>query len=213
MIRSFTIENFCSFRHRAEVSFLVGTSAPDNTTFRPSVQPDERLSVLLGVFGPNASGKTNLLQALAFISWFISESYAAKPNDTIPVDAFAPLGPLQPSNFTLEFEARGAVFRYSASLTRSTVLTEKLSRRNPDTGRFAFLLSRQASGDESAPMVEVGAQLDIPPAVIENSLRANASIISTALQTGNRELQNWIMPIMAVTNVGRGGRFGHDSEH
>jgi uncharacterized protein len=206
MIRTFSVENFCSFRNPSQVSFVVGKSAPDNTTFRESVNPNDRLSVLLGAFGPNASGKTNLVKGLAFISYFLHDSYNATPEEPIPVDGFLPLGSDVPTAISLEFEAEGTVFQYKAQLTTFSVITETLSMRGKETGRFSTMLSRQETGDGKKPDITIAEELDIPKAVILNTLRPNASIVATALQSGNQALASWITPLKVATNVRRFGR-------
>jgi len=213
MIRSFSIENFCSFRLRQEVSFVVGKSAPENTTFRDSLVSDERLSTVTGVFGPNASGKTNLLKAFSFMGWFMAGSYQEQKDSPIPVDGFKPLGPDIPSSFHLEYEIDGTLCQYSAALTQKTVLSEKLARRDPKTGRFNALLTRHDSGNGSPLQIGVGKELGLPKAILIQTLRPNASIVSTALQTGNEKLQRWVMPVMGVTNVIRAGRVPGASEN
>ena len=211
MIRSFTIENFCSFRHPAEVSFVVGKSAPENTTFRDSLIPEERLSTLVGIFGPNASGKTNLLRGLSFIAWFLLHSYEAAPDDPIPVDGFRPLGPEEPTRAELEYEAEGTLFRYKAELTATSVLSETLSRRG-ESGRFSAVLQRQSTGGEEKPSITIHEILDIPAGVLLNTLRPNASIVSTALQTGNELLRRWVKGLNGASNVHRFGRASHLAE-
>lgn len=212
MIRTFSVENFCSFRNPSQVSFVVGKSAPENTTFRESVNPDDRMSVLLGVFGPNAAGKTNLAKGLAFISYFLHDSYGAKPDEPIPVDGFLPLGPGVPTSISLEFESEGTLFQYKAQLSDVTVITETLSKRGKETGRFSTMLSRQETGEGKKPEITVAEELDIPKTVILNTLRPNASIVATALQSGNKTLASWINPLRAATNVYRFGRSSSVSE-
>lgn len=212
MIRAFSVENFCSFRNPSQVSFLVGKTAPSNTTFRESVNAEDRVSVLLGVFGPNAAGKTNLVKGLAFISYFLCDSYSAKPEETIPVDSFLALGPGTPTSISLEFETEGTLFQYKAQLSEFTVITETLSRQSKDSGRFSVMLSRQETGGDEKPEVTVAEELKIPKTVIQNTLRPNASIVATALQTGNKTLASWINPLEAATNVHRFGRASGISE-
>lgn len=211
MIRSFTVENFCSFRHPTPVSLVVGKNAPENTTFHDSLVPEERLSTVIGVFGPNASGKTNLLKSLSFISWFLLHSYEAGPDEPIPVDGFRPLGPDEPTRVQLEYEAEGTLFRYKAELTSTAVLSETLSRRG-ETGRFSAVLQRQSGGPSEKPAITIHGDLGIPKDVLLNTLRPNASIVSTALQTGNESLKRWVHAISGVSNVHRFGRASHFTE-
>jgi len=83
MIRRFSFSNFFSFWDETFIDFTTSGKTPTDGSFLPSNYGDQA-SLLTGVFGPNASGKTNLLKALSFISFFARDSYRhLKPGDRI----------------------------------------------------------------------------------------------------------------------------------
>jgi hypothetical protein len=85
MLLRFTVENVASFREAAELSF-VSTARNDEPEhrFRSRHAPHGVLPVV-GVWGANASGKTNLFWAFGEFVSHVATSFAhRKPNDPVP---------------------------------------------------------------------------------------------------------------------------------
>ena len=58
----------------------------------------------MGFFGPNASGKSTVLKALAFIGWFTRDSFQLAPNAPLPCERFnAAEAQKQPIRLAVEF--------------------------------------------------------------------------------------------------------------
>jgi hypothetical protein len=86
MLHQFKFENFYSFANAVEVSCVLGGQSPKND-LSCLADTGDKLSKLLAVIGANASGKTNVLKALAFLQWFVTDSFSAQhPNDNIPIE-------------------------------------------------------------------------------------------------------------------------------
>ena len=64
MIASFSVENVRSFRERTTLSFIPTAEKELRDEYTREVRPGVRLLKLGLVYGANASGKTNILQAL-----------------------------------------------------------------------------------------------------------------------------------------------------
>ena len=120
MLLEYGLHNFFAFKEGAVVSFRFDRKAPESVTF------GRTCSTVLGVHGANASGKTQLLKALQFLSWFCARSFALKPDSDMPISAFATSG--DPSSFYVEFECGETEYRYECSLTRTHVRSEVLYR-------------------------------------------------------------------------------------
>ncbi len=100
MIRKITTENFFSLQKEATLDLTTSSKTPTDYSFEKSYYGDQ-VSILGGVFGPNASGKTNLLKSLSFLNFFIRHSYKElDTKDSIPVDCF--IGSDDPIKFSLE---------------------------------------------------------------------------------------------------------------
>ncbi|MFT5163110.1 MAG: energy-coupling factor transporter ATP-binding protein EcfA2 [Alteromonadaceae bacterium] len=76
MIKWFRVKNFHSYLDDCTVDFTVNEQVTD-CAFDYPLNNSTKVAKVLGVFGADASGKSNLVKAMAFISWFISDSYKA----------------------------------------------------------------------------------------------------------------------------------------
>lgn len=128
MLLSFRVSNFLSIREEQEFSFLT-SSAPS----RPPGPEHEGwvndVGTLAGIFGANASGKSNVLKALEFMATAVKESYARwAAEDATPVTPFALDAACQdePSLFEAVFQLDGVRYQYGFRLTRREVVGEWL---------------------------------------------------------------------------------------
>lgn len=131
MIIDFTIGNFRSFRDEQMLSMNVeGGRARHSANF--SLIEKGRFAVLrsAGIFGANASGKTNVLRALAALRWLVVSSAGRKATQTIP-----PYEPFRlssdhaekPVSFEIEFVVpSGARYRYEIAFLRNRIVEERL---------------------------------------------------------------------------------------
>jgi hypothetical protein len=127
MLLSFRVSNFLSIKEEQEFSFL-GTSKPPRAQSRGEAW-DESVGTLAGIFGANASGKSNALKAISFMRDAISSSYKTwAAGDSIPVTPFAlsPEYAEEPSLFEAVFQDGGVRYQYGFRLTSREVVAEWL---------------------------------------------------------------------------------------
>lgn len=208
MIIRFTAKNFFSFREEVEVDFRVPVQARDRVVLLES-ESGHRLNAVIGVFGPNASGKTNLLKPLSFLAWFMIESARAKPGSSLLCEAFAFQNPAenQPIQLSLDFEHKAGEYRYEVSILGNRVLHEAVLRKKT---RFSYLFER--TWDDSVQAYDFKSQ-DIGPAA-HVPLRENASWLSSALLQ-EHQLALSLRPFFDSFhgNLGHQGRMPvHDAE-
>jgi uncharacterized protein len=48
----------------------------------------ERVPKVVSIFGPNASGKSTVLKAVAFLAWFVQNSFQLLPDAPQPCESF-----------------------------------------------------------------------------------------------------------------------------
>src|SRR6185437_12915784 len=113
MIYKFSAKNFYSFKDFIEVSFEVNNNAPHTNAYVKASE-DTRVSKVLSVIGPNASGKTNLLKILTFIHYLICHSYAnLKPDEELPFSQYKFItGNRAISEIAVTFQHRETLFEY-----------------------------------------------------------------------------------------------------
>lgn len=80
MLYRLELENFYSIRDPQVLDLRIGKNVPDLPERFGSIFPhsDERVAKAIALFGPNGSGKSTVLRALAFVSWFVAESFGHK---------------------------------------------------------------------------------------------------------------------------------------
>lgn len=108
MLISITVENFGSIAEAQTLDLRIPETTPDRDSFF-STEVNERIRLprVIGVFGPNASGKTTVLKAIAAAAAFVVYSFDLAPDQPVPY--FEPfLGPPfenRPTRIMLEFGA------------------------------------------------------------------------------------------------------------
>lgn len=122
MLVSFRVENFLSVGNRVELSMIAvdhDTSLPGNiitTQLNRSRPRPVRLLKSAVLYGPNASGKTNLLKAIKSFSGFVRAAIQNTGNP-IPFVPFAldPVWKTRPSAFEISLIEKGTLYRYGLS--------------------------------------------------------------------------------------------------
>lgn len=179
MIHSYKIKNFLSFAEETEVSFLLPKATPKNNLSMASLANSSlRVSKVITVLGPNASGKTNLLKGLAFLGWFITKSFIfIQPDAALPIKPhFANAN--KPIKFEMEFEFDNQLFRYELWITTERVLVENLKRKT--STKFSYIFERKWLAKEKCYEIK---QQDFSLQQQEaEKVRPNASLIATAAQ-------------------------------
>lgn len=124
MIQEFSVENFLSFGERQSISFEATTSDKkyfDELTVE--VRPGTNLLKVVMIYGPNASGKTNLLTAIQAVWEMLISPRATKDKPTCVYTPFA-LRKGQPTVFDITFHVDGEQYEYHISYDNDNVLNE-----------------------------------------------------------------------------------------
>lgn len=77
MLYRLEIENFYSIRNAQVIDLSVADNAPDQGSNFASLYSGSaaRVPKTLAIFGPNGSGKSTVLRAIAFLGWFVQDSF------------------------------------------------------------------------------------------------------------------------------------------
>ncbi|WP_449060960.1 AAA family ATPase [Planomonospora algeriensis] len=124
MLIRFEVANFRSVLDPVELSMVAVDR--DRAEARPAPNLGESLLPVAAVFGPNASGKSNVIAALTWLRNAVQDSLRFW-DDGIPVEPFAfSGGGDRPSEFTIEAVVSGVRFEYVVELDRQAVRYEAL---------------------------------------------------------------------------------------
>jgi uncharacterized protein len=132
----FEVSNYRSIAAPMELSMV----AVDRDRPQARAQPmlGESLLPIAAVFGPNASGKSNIIAAFSWIRDAVQFSLRSW-DDEIPVEPFAfGAGPGKPSEFVIESTVDGVRFEYVLEIDRERVRYEGLFHYPAKKRRFVF---------------------------------------------------------------------------
>lgn len=178
MLISFAVENCYSFGEEGAVlSFTRSRKVDRHLAY--AQMGGKVLSKAMAIIGPNASGKSNLLKALTFLVWFMSDSFAElKPGGGTSVTSSF-LYEAKPTKFVLEFFSGDKEYTYKLTLNILRVLEEELHVREPGAIKSSYVFKRKLVADKY--QLKSSPKFDFPVNRF-GEIRDNASLLSTALQ-------------------------------
>jgi uncharacterized protein len=202
MLHSYAFSNHRSFLGRVEVSFTLTEKDAVNGWDAESTVSGQRLTTAMAVIGPNASGKTALLQPLAFLAWFIRGSFGAAPDGPVPVVPHF-RGANIPSDYEVITDGieQGTLLRYSLRATTAHVISESLERKLR-RGQWNTIFRRERTNEGKYRIEQDGFGMDQTQA---ENVRPNVSLISWAAQYGVTFAQR-LTEFVLTTNVNIVGR-------
>lgn len=200
MLLKIDFENCYSFLEPTSVSFLVGKKV--SNSFWETEINGRRVNKAIGVLGANASGKTNLLRAIDFLSKFIPVTYEEKkPNESIPITRHL-LGS-ETSKISALFVLSEVEYKYKVECTNSSVIEESLHKKG-DTGKFKYVFKRTKLSDGKFAVKQNKFGFDSNKAV---HVPDNLSFIGAANSFGvplAKEISNYMLKIKSnMHSLGR----------
>jgi hypothetical protein len=185
MIREITVKNFYSFKEKNKISFLVNKKVPCTDAYVDSINKD-RLTKILACFGSNASGKTNLLKIIPFISWFINDSFNLKPDEKIPFSKFLfEKNNQEPAEISICFDHLKKIYRYSISMNECQIINEALHVYESKSFKYLFKRTWNESRNQYSFLAQNYGQTKSFTESVKK--RKNASVFSIALQYEHEE--------------------------
>lgn len=129
MILKIELENFFSIRDRVCIDFRAGNiNTEQSRKLADNVIVWKSIKILksIGLFGPNASGKTSILKAINFCQMLIRRSQRYGGDDVFRYEPFKFGGHDRPSVFLIDFVLDDTEYEYSFSLLHSEIIAESL---------------------------------------------------------------------------------------
>ena len=158
MISGLRIKNYLSFKEDTVISFEASKDDFRQDSLLVTMNDGTRLSRIAIIYGANASGKSNLLEAFEYLFWF----WKRKTDDQDTPTGVEPFAldvdtPLQPTEFELKIYVNDKKYVYLLILTPKEVLSEKLLVYN--SNQPSLLLHRE--------LVEGNTALKFNPSLIK----------------------------------------------
>jgi hypothetical protein len=186
VLLSFRAENVRSFRGEWELS-LLATSVAEKPVVRQVVwrSGGKTIGVLpvAGIFGANASGKSNVLKAMHDMRELVLHSFrTGAPGGGVPRRPFLldPQVRREPTEFEVDLVLDGVRHGYGFTIDDDRVVSE-WAVRYPH-GRMAVLFDRKGQ------VLEHGSSNRTKSKVVESLLRPNALFLSTAASAAHQDL-------------------------
>jgi AAA15 family ATPase/GTPase len=188
MLVEFSIKNFRSFRDEQVLSLV----ASNDNVLEENCATEGKLHLLkaVGIYGPNASGKSNLIKAIKIMKGIVLNSANYKPGKKLPVQPFLLDDESQkdPSSFEVIFYHGDIRYQYGFSATNERIHEEWLlaypKGRTPDKAQkwFHRSFSKRDTDWKFSSFLKGERER------LKDKTRDNALFLSVAAQWNNKQL-------------------------
>lgn len=200
MLLEFRVRNFRSIRDEQVLSLVAAKSDKElvETHLAPTglkALPNALRSAV--VYGPNASGKSTLLDAMNYMRSVVAESATTvQPGQAYTVkpfrldESFA----AEPTSFEMSFLLDGVRHQYAFAMTAQRIVSESLLVYR--TSKPSEWFSRKLAADGESYEYEFSTYLTGSRKLWQDSTRSNALFLSTAAQLNSELLSpvfRWIV--------------------
>lgn len=190
MVLWFSLSNFFSIKDTVTVSFeaeKIASAAARDLPDNVFTEGKKQYLKTVGIFGPNASGKSSIYKALLFCTRLIIDSHT---NNEGSVFNFAPFKfdgyDELPSTFTIRFVCDGTEYEYAFSLNRKEIISESLKDFSGGRGAKVFVREEKV-GKPKSEIYSFGEGYFVRPLDVAHSTGRSTLFISRASQM-DREL-------------------------
>ena len=203
MIKNFKTKNFYSFKNEVAVDL-------------DRINKNDPYKNIFFIYGHNAAGKTNLLKAFAFLSWFSTSSWKnLEPEEEIPVEPYCFCKNTDKSSlFEITFStSKDRTYKYLIELNKKVVLKEHLWIQNEGQRTTFSTLFKRVWNSKSKKYNSDFRNFWISENFIEEMLqnRNNCTLISALNHTKQKETIPIINSLWNIhTNVNAVGKISRD---
>ncbi|MBW4054463.1 MAG: ATP-binding protein [Proteobacteria bacterium] len=197
MLIEFSVTNFKSIHSTQTLSLVASpaTELEEQNCFKTSEKGVPRLLRSIAMYGPNASGKSNFLEAMDFMESFVTES-SKEGQEGEPIEVkpfmFNSISRTEPSEFEVLFLQEGIRYQYGFA-ANSTRVTHEWLIAYPE-GRSQRWFERVYDTAANKENWYFGSKFKGHKTVLQEATRSNALFLSTAVQFNNESLKpiyNW----------------------
>ncbi len=222
MLLQFSIKNFRTFKDKVTLS-LIASNYDKDTREDENIYSEENFGLRLlksaVVYGANASGKSKLLDAFAFIRYFvINSSKESQKGETINVHPFLLSDETEnePSEFEIIFLYNKVLYRYGFEATKDKIVSEWLYYK-PKTKEVELFYREGNNFNTHVRSFTKGGTI-----VKEGLVRDNALLVSVAAQFNEKTaitVIEWFKRFRTLSGLNESGYQGftmgktEDPEH
>ncbi len=209
MLVEFRVKNFRSIRAEQRFSLVADKDSTYSESHISESENKATPSLLKSavIYGPNASGKSNLINALGFMREVVATSATQlREGQQFPCPPFRldASSKEQPSEFELTFIDQGIRYQYGFSLMPERIMEEWLLVYKTSKPQMWFhrRFDRKNEKDEYS----FGSHLTGHKALWQESTRANALFLSKAVDLNSERLRPiflWIVEKLVIFSAGK----------
>lgn len=211
MLIEFSVENFKSLRDRTTFSMVASNyyKSHKNNLFKLKELDDNLLRTSI-LYGPNASGKTNILLSLHILKRIILLSHLNQKGDNLFYEPFrlddSYVG--KPTKFDITFIHNGTKYNYYLAYNNESVIEEKLYYWPKGRKSIIFERDELNSNKKYHFTKDKSKQKDIAERTLENVLYLSSSTKDNYKKT--TEAFYWFKDILST--VGPANSWGYTKE-
>lgn len=207
MLIDFSFSNFKSFRARQNFS----TKRDDGWS------SDAPYGTVAAVYGGNAAGKSNFVDALEYVNRFVRKSFVTAADEAGTGRSPYRLdlsGPSEKSVFVVRFDVESSgEYEYEFSVDDDVVWYERLQRWG--SSRPSKVFERQTTETKNGYEIRAtyGKAFRGPRAVYEKALRENALLLSVLASAGNESIADAFDFLARRIHVYRASAYGGEMDN
>jgi len=200
MLLQFTVGNFKSFREKVTISMeATSDDLREDDNVAHIETPTLRLVKSAAIYGPNAGGKSNLIDAMArFRALVLGSSKDSQKGEPLAVSPFRLNSENEnaPTHFEVLFLLQGTRYRYGFEATKEVVTAEWLFEKK-ESIRETRLFTRDGDEIDPGTVFKEGRGLEV-------RTRSNALFLSVVAQFNGAiagEVIGWIDQLMTISGI------------
>lgn len=186
MLAEFRVKNYRSFKDEQLLSMIASCEESQG----PNSVEIGKYQILktAAIYGANASGKSNLIKALACMKEIVAESASYKPEQKLPVEPFHfdDLTRVEPTSFEANFYIEGIRYQYGFTATSEKIHDEYLLAW--PLGRSQTWFQRECDKETGETKKYFGPNLKGKNETIWSMVKENTLFLSTAAQLNHEKL-------------------------
>ena len=200
MLINFKFSNYKSFKDEAEFSMEPLTN---NGSISNAVETGYKKAPYVyrtsAIFGANASGKSNFIEAMNYFQHLIESSYLKRLNEAMELPSYKLYDKQENSRFECEFIKNGIAYRYLIELNDTEIVKEEAFYTELSEDKREKCLFKRTSEDFVSPY---GLDKEFAKQTLKNRLLISEFVNNRNIQDPHiLNIYNWIVMDIAILST------------